>query len=192
VARHDPRAARSAADERLEQGRGGRVEVRERLVQQEQLGVVEHRPRGGDALHHPAGQDGDRLIGAARHPDGVEHLLDPLERHVVQPGVEAQVLPRRQIAVEQRLVAEQPDPSAHRPRLPGQLPAQDARGPRVGAQQPGEDAQEGGLARAVGPEHDEGRAGRDGQRDVAEGGALAEAASEPRELNGRLAHGRRG
>ena len=115
-----------------------------------------------------------------------------VERHVVQARVEAQVLPRRQVAVEHRLVREQPDAPADRPALVGQLAPEDPRRPRVRPQQPGQDAQERRLAGAVRPEHHERGAFRHGQRDVAEGGALAEAAAEPRQLNGRLAHGRRG
>ncbi len=68
-------------------------------------------------------------------------------RDVVQARVEAQVLPRREVAVEHRLVREEPDPPAHRPALARQLAAEDARRARVRAQQAGEDAQERRLAR---------------------------------------------
>ena len=76
VARDDAGPARRAPDERLEQRGGGRVEVGERLVEEQQLGVVQHRARGRDALDHPARQDGDRVVRPRRHPDGLEDLVD--------------------------------------------------------------------------------------------------------------------
>ena len=47
----------------------------QRLVEQEQLGVVQHRARDGEPLHHPARELGDGIVGAALHPDGLEHGL---------------------------------------------------------------------------------------------------------------------
>jgi hypothetical protein len=192
VARDHAGPARRAPDERLEQRGGGGVEVGERLVEEQQLGVVQHRARGRDALDHPARQHGDGVVRARRHADGVEDLVDARELHVVQARVEAQVLPRREVAVEHRLVREQPDAPAHRPALAGQLAPEDPHRPGVRPQETRQHAQERRLAGAVGSEHHERGADRHGQRDVAEGGALAEAAAEPLQLNGRLAHGRRG
>ena len=74
-------------------------------------------------------------------------------RHVVQPRVEAQVLARGQVAVEQRLVGEQPDPPAHRPALARQRAPEHARLAGVRAQQRGEHPQQRRLAGAVGAEH---------------------------------------
>jgi len=49
-----------------------------------------------------------RLVRAPRHPDRLQQRLDPVAAaaECVQPGVEAQVLPRAQVAVQQRVVAE--------------------------------------------------------------------------------------
>ena len=93
----------------------GRIEVRARLVEQQQLGVVQHGPGDRHALHHPTGECPQRLVGAVCEPHGREHLLDAILPHAVQARVEAQVLARGQLAVEQRLVAEQPDAPAHGP-----------------------------------------------------------------------------
>ena len=43
--------------------------LRARLVEQQQLGVVQHRAAHGDALDHPARQRAHRLVGAPRQPD---------------------------------------------------------------------------------------------------------------------------
>ena len=95
-----------------------------------------------------------------RRPTRSDQRRRPLLGHVVQARVEAQVLAHGQVAVEQRLVAEQADPPAHLPRLPRQRRAEHARLARVRPQQPGEDPQQRRLARPVGAEHGDGRARR--------------------------------
>ena len=54
VAGHDARAPARRPDERLDQLGRGRIEVGARLVEQQHLGVVQHRAADGQALHHPA------------------------------------------------------------------------------------------------------------------------------------------
>jgi hypothetical protein len=110
-------------------------------------------------------------------------LVDP-----VQARVEAQVLVRGQLAVEQRLVAEQSDAPAHLPGVIDQVAAEHAHAAGVRAQQRGEHAQQRGLAGAVGPEHDERVSGGERQRDVAERLAFAVAANQPVHLECGLAH----
>src|SRR5205085_30261 len=99
-----------------------------------------------------------------------------------QAGVEAQVLARAEVAVEQRLVPEEADAPTHLPRAGGQLRSEHARLSPVRAQQRGEDPQEGGLAGAVGPEDDERLAVLERQADVAQGRALAVVAAEAGQL----------
>ena len=87
-----------------------------------------------------------------------QQLLDPRLADAVQARVEAQVLARAEVAVEQRRVAEQAE-RARGP--PSRRAAARRRGPRrpgVRAQQRGEHAQQRRLARAVGAEDDERRA----------------------------------
>ena len=85
-------------------------------------GLVQDGAADREALDHPARERAQRLVGA-RAPSRPRSSSSSTRaaRHAVQPRVEAQVLARRQLAVEQRLVREQPDPPAHRPALVGQL-----------------------------------------------------------------------
>ena len=69
-----------AADQRLDQLACRRVEVGPRLVEQQQLGLVQHRAADRQPLHHPARQLANGLLGAALHADRRQHLLDPLGR----------------------------------------------------------------------------------------------------------------
>jgi len=54
VADDHPRAPGGAPEQRLDQLARGRVEIRARLIQQQQLGIVQQRAADRDALHHPA------------------------------------------------------------------------------------------------------------------------------------------
>ena len=121
VAAYHARAAAGRSDQRFHQLRPRGVEVGARLVEQQQLGVVQHGARDRDPLHHSAGERAHGFGGAREHAHCVEQLLDPREADAVQARVEAQVLARGELAVEQRLVAEQADPSAYRHDSPGRL-----------------------------------------------------------------------
>ena len=92
--------------------------------------LVQDAAADRESLPHPGRELGDPLVGAALHPDGGEQRVDPrlgrLAAQPVQAGVEAQVLAPAQVAVEQRLVAEEADPAA---RLPGLAAAARARAP---------------------------------------------------------------
>ena len=116
----DTRVRPAAPDQRLEQlGRRG-VEVGARLVEQQQLGVVQHRARDGDALHHPARQRPHGVVGARPQPDGARAA----RRRARAATPCSRAWKRRfsragQLAVEQRLVAEEADPPAHRPASSG-------------------------------------------------------------------------
>ena len=112
---------------------GARVEVRQRLVEQQQLGLVQRGAADRHPLGHAARQRPHRLVGPRAQPDLVEQRLHPRLGHAVQPRVEAQVLARGELAVEQRVVREQADPPAHRPAVGGQRRAPaPARGRRAG------------------------------------------------------------
>ena len=93
----------------------------------------------------------DAVVGAAAQADELEQLLDPRRRDTMQARVEAQVLAPGQVAEDERLVAEQPDPPAHRPAVAGELVAENARAARMQAQQRGQHAQQRRLPRPVGP-----------------------------------------
>ena len=119
-----------AASSRVEERRPVLVERRERLVEHEQRRIVEQRPAEREALRHPARERRDAI--GPRVPEA-----EPLEEHpaplaplgdAVEPSEEVEVLERRQLAVEQRLVPDEAEvaPFARRP----------SSMPRVGAARP--------------------------------------------------------
>jgi hypothetical protein len=186
VVGHDDTGAARRREQRLDQGGGLGIEVRARLVEEKQLGLVQNRSADGDALLH-AGREVAKQLGAvAAHPDAVEELADTRRGGVAEPvqaGVEAQVLLDREVAVEKRLVSQVSQPAADPPCLARQLAAEDLGRPPAGTQQRREDAQKRRLAGAVGAEDDEGLAGGEGETYVAQRGAVAVVAPQARELD---------
>src|SRR5262249_42450543 len=100
----------------------------------------------------------------------------------VQPRLQAQVLARAQLPVQQRLVGEQPDPAPHRPGLLGKPRAEHAHVAPVRAKQRREHAQQRRLAGAVGTEHHQRLPLRERQRDIRQRLALTVVPSEALEL----------
>ena len=146
---------------------GDRVHGLERLVQDEQVRGVDHGGRQGHLLGHAGGVVGhERAAGVLQvhHPQQVRGPLGHGVRveAMQQPGVGHELRARE--AVEgAHAVGEHADPSLG---LEGLLPHVDAVDPGaavVRAQQPGGHRQGRGLARPVGPDHPEERAGRDVQ-----------------------------
>ena len=130
------RRAAGRADQRLDRGRRARVEVGERLVEQQQLGLVQHRAADRHALRHPARQRADRLVGAPRHPDRVEQASIGARRAGARRAAGRGSAGSRARSGRGRAAGrgQQADPPAHRPAL-----ARAARGrapaprPRAGA-----------------------------------------------------------
>src|SRR5438552_3405925 len=114
MARDDAGAALARADERLDELRPGRVEVRARLVEQQDGRVVQDGAGDGKALHHAARVGADLVVGAGMQPDLLEQGFCAVERDVVQAGVEAQGLAGGEDAVDERLVPHEPDAATHR------------------------------------------------------------------------------
>jgi hypothetical protein len=104
----------------------------------------------------------------------------------VQAGVEAQVLAAAEVAVEQRLVAEEADLAAQLPGLAGQRAAQRPHLAAARPQQGGEDAQQGRLAGPVGPEHEQRLAAAEPQPDAVERRPFTVVAAQPGEAQRRL------
>ena len=71
------RGAARAPDQRRDGAGRARVEVGERLVEQQQLRLVQQRPADRHPLGHAARQRAHRLVAAARHADRLEQLLRP-------------------------------------------------------------------------------------------------------------------
>src|SRR5450432_899729 len=99
----------------LEPRRARGIERRRRLVEQQELGLVQEGAREREALGHAARERARRRVGGdVAEADALEHLAGALggTRQAVQLGEEPQVLARRQIAVEPGIVADVADARA--------------------------------------------------------------------------------
>jgi Tol biopolymer transport system component len=123
------------------------VEPVERLVEQQQVGVVEEGPGEREPLEHATREGRDPLVARAPEPEALEHRARPLApiRQSVEPAIEVEVLERRQLAVDEGLVAEKPDRTA------GGVDFELTVRRRV---EPGAEPQQGRFPRAVGPGHE--------------------------------------
>ena len=143
VGRDDDGALALLLERAVEQLRAGDVERVERLVEHEQRRVVQEHPAEREPLLHPARERRDALVAHLPEAEALEQHPDPLAAvgHAVEPAEEVQVLERRQLAVDERLVAEVADLAARR-----QLELALRR-----RREPGEHAQQRRLARPVRP-----------------------------------------
>ena len=98
----------------VEQRRALFVERGVRLVEQEQVGLVEEGAAERQPLDHPARVRRDAFRACLPETEPLEQHPDALPplRHAVQRAVELEVLERRELAVDERLVPEVPDPPA--------------------------------------------------------------------------------
>ena len=138
-----------------------------RLVEEEDLGLVDERARDHQALLLPARQVLDARLAAVAEAHAREDLLGALARHRAREaevgGVEDQVLQHRQPAVGIGALGHDPDAPAHGHRPRDDVLAGDQRLPTGRQHARGEDADGRGLARAVGAEQTEELAGADRQ-----------------------------
>jgi TolB protein len=110
--RGDERGAADTLDELLVEQIGAlRVKSVERLVEQQQVRVVQEGSTKREALDHPAGKRSGPLVARPPEPEALEHRAGALSSfgQPVEPPVEVEVLEGRQLAVEERLVAEEAD-----------------------------------------------------------------------------------
>ena len=87
------------------------VERRVRLVEDQQLRLVEQCAAEREPLRHAARERRHALVSRLPEPEALEQharALPPLG-HPVEAAVEIEVLERSQLAVAERLVAEEPD-----------------------------------------------------------------------------------
>ena len=168
--------AQLAVDERGALG----VEAGIGLVQQQQVRVVEERAAERQPLHHPTREVGHPCAPLVPEAEALEQHPDPLAPfgHAVEATVELEVLERRQLAVEPRVVAEKADRRSRR------VDVERARGRR---RESGAEPQQGRLAGAVRPRHEQEAAALDLQVETLE---HAPRAVPLREL-GRPDHGAR-
>ena len=86
-----------------------RVERCERLVEHEQLGLVQERAAESEPLRHAARVRGDALGADVPETEALEEHADSLTplRHAVEAPVEIEILERGQVSIEKRLVADE-------------------------------------------------------------------------------------
>ena len=84
------------------------VEPDRRLVEQQDLGIVDQRPGDLEPALHARGQRPHRLVGPVGQLDQRQHFLDALPpqlaRHAEHQPVQVEVLANRQPVVEARLL----------------------------------------------------------------------------------------
>ncbi len=85
-----------------------------RLVEHEQLRVVEERPAEGEPLRHAARERADALAAHVPQPEALEEHPDALAPlgNAVEAAEEVEVLECGELAVEERLVADVADAPA--------------------------------------------------------------------------------
>ena len=98
----------------VEQRRTFFVEAAVRLVEDEQVGIVQQRAAESEALQHPARVRVRALVPCVPEPEALEQHADALAPlgDAVEPAVEVEVLERGQLAVDERLVPDVPDAAA--------------------------------------------------------------------------------
>ena len=167
-------------DEPVEDLRRMGVEAGVRLVEEDDLRVVDERAGDGEALRHAAAEGAHRVVAAMAQLDGAQQLVNAGLRigHAVELRKEEEVLFCREVRVEHGVVADEPDVSAGRIRVLLEVDAHETRAAAGGAGERGERAQQRRLACAVGPEYRQERALRELQGDLVERFARAEGLRE--------------
>jgi hypothetical protein len=140
---------------------GQRVDAVGGLVEDDQIGVVDHRLGQPDALGHALGIGGDLVVGPLVHADDGEELAGAVLAgglgDAVQAGDERQHLLAGEVAGEAVVFGQVADARQRRPVADG--PAQHGAADAGGPDERQQNLDEGGLARPVGPEQAEDLAG---------------------------------
>ncbi len=183
-------AGRELADDPPHHPAASRIQARRRLVEEDDPRVPDQGHRQVQAPLHPARIGRDQLSGRVREVELLEQLGDPLPtvgaRQVAKVGHEPQVLLAREQVVHGRELARDADGGPDGIGLAQGVLARDAHVAGVEGDEGGEDVHGGGLARAVGAEHREDRAGRDAQVHAVEDLLLAEGFAQSGRLDCRL------
>ena len=163
---------------------GDRIDARCRLVQDQHLGAMLDRDRQLQALTNAERQAFRLDVGHLAEPEPVEHFVDALaargDREIEQLGVELEVLPDRELAIEREGLRHVADATAH---LDVFCPA-DGLAEQLGRafgrrQKAGQHLHGGGLAAAVRAEKAEDLALLDFEAHVIDRDELVEPLGEP-------------
>ena len=167
------------------------VEADGRLVEEEDVRVVEHAAGDLEAAPHAAGVGADDGVAAVPEVDDAERFFDArgvlFAGHVVDVGVEAHVLVGGEAVVEGRVLEDEADGLADGVPLGGDVVAGDSGAAGGRAHEGAEDVDGGGLAGAVRAEEAEYLALLHLEADVVDGGKGAEAFAEAGDFYGRHA-----
>ncbi len=147
------------------------VEGGERLVEQQDFGLVDERPRQRHPLRFAAAQPARVGVFESPQVHDLQQLLHPLRdfrlRHFADAGADGDVVVDGHVRKQGVVLEDEP----HRPPLHGQMPhllSGDIDFPLVRRFETGEDAQQGGFAAAAAAEQDEAFPRLDLQRQAAE------------------------
>ena len=90
-----------------------RVQADGRLIEEEHVGGVQHAPRNLQPASHATRVSHHHRVGAIGQLDHLEHLGDALlahaRRHVVDEGMELEVLAGGQLLVQRRVLEHETD-----------------------------------------------------------------------------------
>src|SRR5262249_2798158 len=139
-------------------------------------------------LRHATRVDAYGTASRCLEPRPAQQLRDAVfgVRHVVEPGIELEVLAPAEIGIACALVPDVPDEAARRRRSPAGVLAEALQRAATGTQQRRQDAQQRRLAGAVRPQQHEQLARLDREIDAGEHGDATEVAPQaPSEDGGR-------
>ena len=131
---------------------GLRIDPGGRLIEQQDLGVVQHSSRQREALFPAARKLARELTGAARQPQPLERGIDPRVALIqpIDPRDELKVFADCQIAEQPELLCHIADLALDPAALGSQIKPQHFALTRIGNDQPADHPERGGLARAIG------------------------------------------
>src|SRR5262245_22009394 len=87
----------------------GVVEAGEGLIEEQQPRLGKKGPREREALRGPARQGPRPPVGGAVESEALELSVDASGGKAMEAGEEAEVLPRRQVEVDERIVRDEAD-----------------------------------------------------------------------------------
>src|SRR5436309_14142311 len=150
-----------------------RIEAERRLVEKQYLRRVQQPTGDLEAALHATGERLHQVIAPLPQLEHSEQRLAPrssdLTRHMVQHAVDIHVLPRRELAVETRILEDDAEPLADVGPMRGDVESVELERARRRMQQGGEHLDGGGLAGAVRPQERENLPGADVEGDVVDG-----------------------
>src|SRR5467141_2089035 len=147
-----------------------RIEAERRLVEKQYLRRVQQPARDLEPAFHATGERLHQVIAPLpqlEHPQQDFTPLPPgVPRHVVQHPMDVHVLPRRELAVETRILEHDAEPLADFRPMRGDVESVELERARRRMQQGGEHLDGGGLAGAVRPQERENLPGADVEGNV--------------------------